>query len=114
MMEVDQAKQLKELQKENARLKRMLAEYTREYLCIHVDCRINACKFRRIVSALIGRHGAPEHIRSDNGSEFIERGLRRWLAEKKIKALYIEPGSPWQNGYVESFNARFREECLNR
>jgi len=114
MMEVDQAKQLKELQKENARLKRMLAEYTREYLCIHVDRRINACKFRRIVSALIGRHGAPEHIRSDNGSEFIERGLRRWLAEKKIKALYIEPGSPWQNGYVESFNARFREECLNR
>lgn len=92
----------------------ILDEYTRECLCIHVDRRINARKVRRIVSALIERHGTPDHIRSDNGSEFIERGLRHWLAEKKIKTLYIEPGSPWQNGYVESFNARFREECLNR
>jgi len=59
-------------------------------------------------------HGAPAHIRSDNGSKFIERDLREWLAENRIKTLYIDPGSPWQNGYIESFNARFREECLNR
>ena len=58
--------------------------------------------------------GTPEHIRSDNGSEFIERGLREWLAENEIKTLYIDAGCPWQNGYIESFNARLREECLNR
>jgi putative transposase len=63
---------------------------------------------------LIDLYGAPEHIRSDNGSEFIEGKLREWLAENMIKTLYIEPGSPWQNGYIESFNARLREECLNR
>ena len=59
-------------------------------------------------------HGAPPYIRSDNGSEFIEGNLRAWLAENKIKTIYIDPGSPWQNGYIESFNARLREECLNR
>ena len=83
-------------------------------LCIHVDRRINARKVRRVLSELIDRHGAPEHIRSDNGSEFIEKDLRASLADNQIKTLYIEPGSPWQNGYIESFNARFREECLNR
>ena len=96
------------------RMLNILDEYTRECLCVHGDRRINARKVRRITSALIERHGVPEHIRSDNGSEFIERGLRHWLAENRIKTLYIEPVSPWQNGYVESFNARFREECLDR
>jgi transposase InsO family protein len=69
---------------------------------------------RQIISTLIDVHGAPEHIRSDNGSEFIERALREWLAENQIKTLYIDPGSPWQNGIIESFNACLREECLNR
>ena len=63
---------------------------------------------------MIERHGAPEHIRSDNSSEFIESGLYSWLTEKKIKTLYKESGSPGQKGYVESFNALFREEYLNR
>ena len=63
---------------------------------------------------MIDAHGAPEHIRSDNGSEFIEKGLRQWLADTGIKTLYIEPGSPWQNGFIESFNGRLRAECLNR
>ena len=63
---------------------------------------------------LLERHGPPQYIRSDSGSEFIERELRAWLAAMKIKTLYIEPGSPWQNGYIESFHARFRKECLNR
>ncbi len=76
----------------------ILEEYTREFLCVHVDRRINARKFRHIISALIERHGAPEHIRSDNGSEFIEGGLRHWLAENGIRTLYKEPGSPWQKG----------------
>ena len=96
------------------RMLNVIDEFTRECLCIYVDRRINARKVRRIISELIDIHGAPEHIRSDNGSEFIERDLRDWLAQNQIKTLYIELGSPWQNGYIESFNARFREECLNR
>ena len=96
------------------RMLNVLDKHTRECLCIHVDRRINARKVRQIISNLIDVHGAPEHIRSDNGSEFIERGLREWLAENKIKTLYIDPGSPWQNGFIESFNARLREKCLNR
>ena len=89
-------------------------EYTRECLCIHVDRQINAGKVKKIFSKLIDEHGAPEHIRSGTGSEFIERGLREWLAENEIMTLYIEAGCPWQNGYIESFNVRLREECLNR
>jgi putative transposase len=96
------------------RMLNVIDEYTRECLCIHVDRRINARKVRRILARLIEEHGAPEHIRSDNGSEFIEKELRQWLTDKKIKTIYIEAGSPWQNGFVESFNARMRDECLNR
>ncbi|MBT4385777.1 MAG: transposase family protein [Betaproteobacteria bacterium] len=65
---------------------------------------------KKIFSKLIDEHGAPKHIGSDNGSEFIERGLREWLSENEIKALYIEAGCPWQNGYIESFNEHLREE----
>ena len=57
--------------------------------------------------------GIPEHIRSDNGPEFIARQLRQWLANLGTATLYIEPGSPWENGYCESFNAKLRDECLN-
>jgi len=53
-------------------------------------------------------------LRSDNGSEFIAKIVQRWLKENRIKTIYIEPGSPWQNGFVESFHGRFRDECLNR
>lgn len=60
------------------------------------------------------RHGAPAYIRSDNGAEFISTQLRDWLAEQDIKTLYIEPGSLWQNGCVESFHDKFRKECLAR
>ncbi|WP_221773466.1 integrase core domain-containing protein [Ruficoccus amylovorans] len=66
------------------------------------------------MSELISAYGSPEHIRSDNGSELIEKSLRSWYADEGIKTLYIEPGSPWQNGYIESFNGRLRDECLNR
>ena len=72
----------------------IIDEYTRECLCIHVDWKMNARKVKQIFSKLIDEHGAPEHIRSDNGSEFIERGLREWLAENEIKTLYIEAGCP--------------------
>ena len=96
------------------RMLNIIDEYTRECLCIYVARQINASKVRRVMADLIDLHGAPEYIRSDNGSEFIERKLRAWLAENKIKTIYIDPGSPWQNGYIESFNARLRDECLNR
>ena len=62
----------------------------------------------------IQEHGAPEFLRSDNGSEFIAKIVQRWLKENAVKTIYIEPGSRWQNGFVESFHGRFRDECLNR
>jgi len=66
-----------------------------------------------VLAKAIEAYGAPEHIRSDNGPEFIARTVRDGLANRGIRTLYIAPGSPWQNGYVESFNSRFRDECLN-
>ena len=96
------------------RMLNIIDEYTRECLSIHVDRKINAKKVRIVLERLVKVHGAPEHIRSDNGSEFIEKELRAWIHDAGIKTLYIDPGSPWQNGYIESFNARLREECLDR
>ena len=89
-------------------------EYTRETHALHVDRSIGAKKVRDVMRELIVRHGAPAYIRSDNGPEFIARVLQGWLAEERIKTLYIDPGSPWQNGYVESFHDKFRRECLGR
>ncbi len=80
----------------------VLDEYTRECRVIHVDRHINAEKVRGVMQKLLDRHGQPKYIRSDNGSEFIEKELRTWLTAMKIETLYIEPGSPWQNGYIES------------
>ncbi len=62
---------------------------------------------------LFVEHGRPEHIRSDNGPEFIAKNVRGWLARIGVKTLYIEPGSPWENGYCESFNSKLRDELLN-
>ena len=58
--------------------------------------------------------GIPEHIRSDNGPEFTARGVRKWLAQLGVKTLFIKPGSPWENGYIESFNGKLRNELLNQ
>jgi putative transposase len=66
------------------------------------------------IQKAIEAHGAPAYLRSDNGSEFIAKVVQQWLKENQIKTIYIEPGSPWQNGFVESFHGRFRDECLNR
>ncbi len=62
----------------------------------------------------IQAHGAPAFLRSDNGPEFIAKEVQRWLAEPQVRTLYIDPGSPWQNGFVESFHGRFRDGCLNQ
>ena len=63
---------------------------------------------------LFFRRGIPEHIRSDNGSEFTAKAVRSWLSRIGVRTLYIEPGSPWENGYIESFNGKLRDELLNR
>jgi transposase InsO family protein len=89
-------------------------EYTRVPLLVHVARRINARDVIRLVTGLFKEHGVPKHIRSDNGPEFIAKRLRKHLAESGVGALYVEPGSPWQNGLIESFNGRLRDECLDR
>ncbi len=89
-------------------------EYTRELLALHADRHIGSGKVREVMERLVAGYGAPGYIRSDNGLEFVALNLRQWLAGRQIKTLYIEPGSPWQNGYVESFHDKFRRECLAR
>ena len=66
-----------------------------------------------LLSELFLEHGVPEHIRSDNGPEFVAKAIRKWLADLGVTTLFIEPGSPWENGYIESFNGKLRDELLN-
>ena len=89
-------------------------EYTRVPLLVHVARRINARNVIRLVTGLFKEYGVPMHIRSDNGPEFIAGQLKKHLRESGVDALYVEPGSPWQNGLIESFNGRLRDECLDR
>jgi putative transposase len=96
------------------RMLTVLDEHTRECHVLRADRALKSGDVINLVKAAIAQHGAPEYIRSDNGSEFIAKELQRWLADNKIRTIYIEPGSPWQNGFVESFHGRFRDECLNR
>ena len=89
-------------------------EYTREVYELHPARNIESGKVLELLGELIDCHGAPGHIRSDNGPEFVAKSIQQWLAEESIKTLYIEPGCPWQNGFVESFHDKFRRECLAR
>jgi putative transposase len=89
-------------------------EYTRECLTIETARSITAEDVIKILDELFTIRGAPRHIRSDNGPEFIAVAIRTWLAGAGVETLYIEPGSPWENAYSESFNSRFRDELLNR
>ena len=91
----------------------IIDEFTRECLTIRAERRMNAQVVLDTLADLFLEHGAPEHIRSDNGPEFIAIALRDWLKRVGVKTLYIEPGSPWENGYCESFNSRLRDEFLN-
>ena len=91
----------------------LIDEYTRECLAIHVGRRINSNHVIEVLAEAMIDHGIPEHIRSDNGPEFVAKELRKWLAATGSKTLYIEPGSPWENGYCESFNSKMRDEFLN-
>jgi transposase InsO family protein len=92
----------------------LIDEYTRECHCIHADRAIRAADVLGLLQDAIEEHGPPEYIRSDNGPEFIAKIIQKWLKENGIKTIYIDPGCPWQNGYAESFNSRFRMECLDR
>ncbi len=95
------------------RLLTLIDEFTRECLAIDVARRLNSENIlSRLVQLFLDR-GVPKHIRSDNGPEFTARAVRDWLARVGVKALYIEPGSPWENGYIESFNGKLRDELLN-
>jgi transposase InsO family protein len=90
----------------------LVDEYTRECLALHVDRAVNGVDVRRVLARVIGRRGAPRRIRSDNGSEFICDVLRQWLPQRGTEPIQVAPGSPWENGYSESFNSRFRDEFL--
>ncbi len=90
----------------------ILDEYTRECLSLEMGRSIKASDVLDVLSGLMGVHGVPRHIRSDNGSEFIAEEMKVWLKKIGVETLYIEPGAPWQNGYAESFNSRFRDEFL--
>jgi transposase InsO family protein len=96
------------------RILTILDEHTRECHVLRVDRALRAQDVLAWLQKAIEEQGAPEYLRSDNGSEFIAKIVQRWLAENHIKTIYIEPGSPWQNDFVESFHGRFRDECLNR
>jgi transposase InsO family protein len=89
-------------------------EFTRECLTIEVERGMDAEDVISTLEYLFEIRGEPEHIRSDNGSEFIAEAVRSWLARRGSKTLYIEPGSPWENAYSETFNSRFRDEMLDR
>ena len=95
------------------RILTILDEYTRECLRITVARRITAQDVIDQLAELFVDRGIPEHIRSDNGPEFTARAIRQWLRDLGVKTLYIEPGSPWENGYIESFNGKLRDELLN-
>jgi putative transposase len=92
----------------------ILDEYTRECLAIKVERRITSQDVIDHLFELFIFRGTPEHIRSDNGPEFTAKAVRKWLARLCVRTLFIEPGSPWENGYIESFNGKLRDEVLNR
>ncbi len=95
------------------RMLNIVDECTRECLKIHVARKITAHDVIEHLAELFIAHGTPDYIRSDNGPEFIAKSVRGWLRHLEVKPLFIEPGSPWENGYIESFNGKFRDELLN-
>jgi len=91
----------------------VIDEFSRECLLTYVARKIAAIDVLECLAELFIIHGIPDFIRSDNGPEFVAEILRRWLQRLGVKTLFIEPGSPWENGYIESFNGKMRDELLN-
>jgi len=96
------------------RILNIIDEYTRECLASHVSRNIRHGDVQECLTELFCQRGVPAHLRSDNGPEFTARRIREWLSNLSVGTLFIEPGSPWENGYVESFNGRMRDELLDR
>ena len=88
-------------------------EFTRECLAIDVAGSIRSGRVIEVLAKLVSVHGAPKHLRSDSGPEFVCRAILRWLHAENIETAVIDPGKPWQNGLNESFNGKFRDECLS-
>ena len=95
------------------RMLNVIDEFTRECLAIRVDRKLKSTDVIDVLSDLFILHGAPGHVRSDNGPEFIAKAVREWISAVGAKTAFIEPGSPWENGYCESFNSKLRDELLN-
>jgi len=95
------------------RILTLIDEYTRECLAIRVARRLASLEVMETLADVMLLRGVPEYIRSDNGPEFLAQELRQWLGKLRTGTLYIERGSPWENGYCESFNGKLRDECLN-
>jgi len=96
------------------RILNVIDEYTRECLAIRVERFLDHEDVQECLAELFCTRGVPTHLRSDNGPEFISNQLRQWLTRLGVRTLFIEPGSPWENGYVESFNGKMRDELLDR
>lgn len=100
----------------NGRMVRILSvvdAYTRECLALEADVSLGSGRVIRVLEQIISEHGRPESLRSDNGPEFCSRRMLGWAEERKIALVHIQPGRPMQNGHVESFHGRLRDECLN-
>jgi transposase InsO family protein len=95
------------------RMLNIIDEFTRECLAIRIDRKLNSTDVIDALSDLFIMRGVPGHVRSDNGPEFIAKAVREWIAAVGAKTAFIEPGSPWENGYCESFNSKLRDELLN-
>jgi transposase InsO family protein len=96
------------------KLLNIVDEYTRECLAIKAEWKIGSERVIEALREVMAERGPPTYIRSDNGPEFVAKAVKEWLAKKGTRTLFVEPGSPWENGYIESFNARLRDELLNR
>jgi len=95
------------------RMLNIIDEFTRECLAIRIDRKLNSTDVIDVLSDLFILRGVPGHVRSDNGPEFIAKAVRDWIVAVGAKTAFIEPGSPWENGYCESFNSKLRDELLN-
>ena len=91
----------------------LIDEYTREALAIRVKRKLNSIDVLETLADIMICRGTPDYIRSDNGPEFVAHALRTWITAVGTQTAYIEPGSPWENGYCESFNSKLRDELLN-
>jgi len=95
------------------RILTVLDEYTRKSLAIRVERCMDSHRVIETLAHLVAERGAPDHIRSDNGPEFVAQAVQEWIRARGARTLFITPGSPWENAYIESFNGKFRDECLN-